>query len=84
MGEKGTGELRQCQIPDELNFKHQFQDGRMAPFVSLAQRFIDAVMEKSRENHPSFDDGYRAQLLLDLARQSDSERRWIDVPRIDN
>ena len=79
-GARGSTELKERVIPEEFQFEGEFTDGRIAPFVRLAQRFIDAVKENRTDVHPSFEDGFRAQILMDLARQAHEERRWVGVP----
>lgn len=57
----------------------QLEDGRIALFARLAGRFIDAVRSKNLNAQPSFQEGARAQLLIDLARRASRERRWIST-----
>jgi predicted dehydrogenase len=79
-GIRGSTKLQERVLPEELQFEGEFRDGRIAPFVKLAQRFIDAVKENRTDIHPSFEDGFRAQMLMDLARQAYEGRQWVDVP----
>lgn len=52
-------------------------DTRIAMFRSLAERFVNAVAEKKRDVEPSFEDGYRAQQLMEMLLISHRERRWV-------
>ncbi|MDA2918684.1 Gfo/Idh/MocA family oxidoreductase [Desulfobacterota bacterium AH_259_B03_O07] len=79
-GELSSTKLRKRVIPRELQFDREFADGRVAPFLKLAERFIDAIRENKTDVRPSFDDGLRAQILMDLALQAQEERKWLDVP----
>ena len=55
------------------------EDGRIAPFTQIAERFVNAVAQRTRDVSPSFHDGWRAQLVVDAAIQSSVERRWIPI-----
>ncbi len=57
-------------------------DGRIAMFRRLADRFITAIEKNQRDVEPSFFDGYRAQLLMDLIEMSHRERRWVKVEEV--
>ncbi|MGH6724920.1 MAG: Gfo/Idh/MocA family protein [Pseudolabrys sp.] len=54
-----------------------YPDGRIAPVSRLARKFFDAI-ENGGTVVPGFAEGYRAQRLMDAARRSHSEGRWID------
>ncbi len=81
-GVRGSGKLQKQAVPGEFESEREFQDGRIAPFVKLAQRFIDGVKEERTDVHPSFEEGFRAQKLMDLARQAHTERKWVNVPAL--
>jgi predicted dehydrogenase len=55
----------------------QYPDGRIAPVSRLAKRFFDAI-ENGGAVTPGFAEGYRAQRLMDAARRSHDQGRWID------
>lgn len=76
---KGSDRADDLSIPAEHEFAEEFPDGRIAPFARLAQRFIDAVAGGGVEVHPSFTDGFRAQVLVDAAAESQNTRRWVDI-----
>lgn len=76
----GTARRRKVDGPRAGQGEEVPSDGRLAPFASLAQRFVDAVRENRLDARPSFEDGLRAQLLLDLAMTAHREGRWVDVP----
>jgi predicted dehydrogenase len=81
-GVGGSAKLQERAIPGEFQSEGESADGRIAPFVKLAQRFIDAVKEDRTDVHPSFEDGFRAQRLMDLARRAHAERKWVNVPAL--
>ena len=62
-----------------LKLQYEFADGRIAPFIEMASRFVQAVRTRS-EVCPSFAEGAKAQMLMDLAWQSHREGKWVKVP----
>lgn len=81
-GTPGSPHAQEVPLPAEYQFEREFSDGRVAPFARVAQRFIDAIVKREVDARPSFDDGLRAQVLLDAAVEAHKARRWIDVPMI--
>ena len=61
--------------PDPLD---RSPDGRIAPVARLATSFLDAI-EHGWRCLPGFDEGYRAQVLIDAMRRSHLQGRWIDL-----
>jgi predicted dehydrogenase len=59
--------------PDDAHYP----DGRIAPVSRLAKRFFDAI-ESSGTAVPGFAEGYRVQRLMDAARRSHQQGRWVD------
>jgi predicted dehydrogenase len=57
----------------------KYPDGRIAPVSRLAKMFFDAI-ETGATASPGFAEGYRVQLLIDAARRSHQQGKWIDVP----
>jgi len=53
-------------------------DDRILPVARLVDRFVDWITTGT-VGEPSFEAGYRAQCLLDWARQSHATRQWIEV-----
>ena len=58
----------------------QFPDGRIAPVSRLAKQFFDAI-ESGGTPTPGFAEGYRVQRLMDAARRSHNQGKWIDFAR---
>lgn len=54
------------------------EDGRLAPFTSIAECFIQAIPQRLSPS-PSFDDGLRVQRVLDAARESNRLGRRVDI-----
>ncbi len=53
-------------------------DGRIEATSRLVRKFIDAALGGSPA-HPDFSDGYRVQYLIEAARRSNAEDRWMDT-----
>jgi predicted dehydrogenase len=54
------------------------EDGRLAPFASLAERFLGAVRAgDASASEPSLEDGARVQALTEAARRAAAEGGWI-------
>lgn len=54
------------------------RDGRLEPFMALAERFLGAVRAgDASASRPSLEDGARVQALADAARRANSEGSWI-------
>jgi predicted dehydrogenase len=66
------------KIPVQDAVDAEYPDGRIAPVSRLAKMFFDAI-ETGSPAAPGFTDGYRVQLLIDAARRSHQQGRWIDV-----
>jgi predicted dehydrogenase len=71
----------QGRIPRTTNTLDQRQAARRA-FIedhpSLVRAFIDAILHDT-EPFPTFEDGHRAQRVMDAIVQSARERRWVAV-----
>jgi predicted dehydrogenase len=53
-------------------------DGRIAATSRLARRFVDWALG-GPPARPDFADGYRVQHLIEIARRSNAEGRWMDA-----
>lgn len=62
------------------DLRTQAKDGRIAPFRSLAQRFIDAIRDRRRYIAPNLSDGIRVQCLMEAAYSSARHKRYIHLP----
>jgi predicted dehydrogenase len=68
------------RIPAQDPIDAKYPDGRIAPVSRLAKLFFDAI-ETGTTPSPGFAEGYRVQLLIDAARRSHQQGRWIDVAK---
>ena len=51
-------------------------------YVDLASELVSAIRE-DRPAVPSFDEGLRAQLVLDALVEAAAERRWVGIPSLE-
>ncbi len=63
------GTLQLEVIPERLRFARTYTDGRLAPFVGIAQRFVEAIAT-AQPMTPSLHEGLRSQQLIDAAQYS--------------
>jgi predicted dehydrogenase len=54
------------------------RDGRTEATSRLVRKFVDWALGGSPA-HPNFADGYRVQFLIEAARRSNAEGRWMDA-----
>lgn len=54
------------------------RDGRTEATSRLVRKFVDWALGGSSA-HPDFADGYRVQFLIEAARRSNAEDRWMDT-----
>ena len=73
--------LQEVPIPQRLDFPQVFADGRLAPFVRVVDRFVEAI-DRGKSLTPSLKEGIYSQLLMDLTHQSHNKKTWMDVPNI--
>ena len=73
--------LQEVPIPQRLDFPQVFTDGRLAPFVRVVDRFVEAI-DRGKSLTPSLKEGIYSQLLMDLTHQSHNKKTWVDVPNI--
>jgi predicted dehydrogenase len=66
------------KIPVQDPIDAKYPDGRIAPVSRLAKMFLDAI-ETGSAASPGFAEGYRVQVLIDAARRSHQQSKWIDV-----
>jgi predicted dehydrogenase len=66
------------RIAVEDPFDIKYADGRIAPLLRLASRFLDAI-EAEGPIYPGFAEGYRVQRLLDAAQRSHRHGSMIEI-----
>ncbi len=76
-----TGEpLAALEVPDRLAFPRTWDDGRIAPFVRIIDRWVQGI-DQGTSPAPSLQEGVYSQLLMDLAHQSNQQGTWVEVPQ---
>ncbi|WP_041765679.1 Gfo/Idh/MocA family protein [[Leptolyngbya] sp. PCC 7376] len=80
---KAGEELKEVAIADKYKFPKSFDDGRLAPFIRVVNHFAQCIDENNSAIAPTLKEGVYSQLLMDLTHQSNDERRWLDVPNLD-
>ncbi|MBD2461688.1 Gfo/Idh/MocA family oxidoreductase [Oscillatoria sp. FACHB-1407] len=71
--------LVEVEIPARLEFPKTYPDGRLAPFIRVVDRWIEAI-DRGESLAPSLQEGVYSQLLMDLTHQSNETGRWVEVP----
>lgn len=66
----------------EENEDH-FRPGRLTP-TNTTFRWIEAIKNNDRRLTPSFEDGWRTQLVIDAVLVSSAKRRWISISTSDD
>lgn len=75
--------LIELEIPKRLAFPQVFSDGRLAPFIRIINRLVEAI-DAGKSLSPSLREGVYSQLLMDLTHQSNETHSWVDVPDLDS
>jgi predicted dehydrogenase len=71
--------LTPLEIPERLEFPRTWEDGRIAPFLRIVDRWVQGI-DQGYSVEPSLAAGVYSQLLMDLTHQSDRSGAWVDVP----
>jgi predicted dehydrogenase len=72
--------LTEIEIPERLKFPRTFEDGRIAPFIRIVDRWVQGI-EQGNAIAPSLEEGVYSQILMDLAHQSNQSGNWTIVPK---
>src|SRR3989344_231051 len=59
-------------------FKENYSDGRLEAFIKIANQFIKAIKTKTPAS-PSFEEGLRAQVIMDAIKKSDKFQKWVEI-----
>ncbi|ERN41262.1 putative dehydrogenase [Rubidibacter lacunae KORDI 51-2] len=76
------GVLAEVDVPERLAFDRVYPDGRLAPFIRIADRWLDAI-QQGTTMVPSLREGVFSQLLMDATHQSSQSNAWVDIPELD-
>ncbi|QZZ20627.1 Gfo/Idh/MocA family oxidoreductase [Leptothermofonsia sichuanensis E412] len=68
--------LTEIDIPERLAFPRTFEDGRIAPFIRIVDRWVQGI-EQGKALAPSLQEGLYSQQLMDLTHQSNQIGAWI-------
>ncbi|MBD2255955.1 Gfo/Idh/MocA family oxidoreductase [Pseudanabaena sp. FACHB-2040] len=79
-GSQNGAPLAELPIPERLAFPKTYPDGRIAPFVRVVDHWVEGIA-RGRSTAPSIVEGVHSQLMMDLAYQSNTLSRWVDVPQ---
>jgi predicted dehydrogenase len=82
-GSQSGEPLAEIEIPQRLEFPKTYDDGRLAPFIRIVNRFIEAI-DRGESLSPSLREGFYSQLLMDLTHQSNETGTWVNVPPLDS
>ncbi len=75
---RGAGELKAMPVPP-LKLEPGVVDPHYGPFSLWAKKVVDAVRE-GNTLAPNFEDGLRSQEVIDAARLSAAQGRWVGLP----
>lgn len=74
--------LTELAIPERLAFPQLYEDGRLAPFVRVVDKWVESI-DQGQSLTPSLREGVYSQLLMDLTHQSSENRSWVEVPELE-
>jgi predicted dehydrogenase len=77
-GSQSGAPLTELEIPPRLEFPRTFEDGRIAPFVRIVDRWVQGI-DQGMPIAPSLQEGLESQRLMDLAHQSNQIGGWVQV-----
>jgi len=81
-GSQGGQALAEIKIPERLDFSQVYPDGRIAPFVRVVDKWVEAI-NAGNSLVPSLREGVYSQLLMDLTQESNATGTWVNVPELD-
>ncbi len=74
--------LSPLPTPAQLLLGQTYTDGRLAPFIGIVNRFVEAI-ESGQAAVPSLKEGVYSQLLMDLSHRSHRQNAWVEVPSLE-
>ena len=77
-GKLDRTEMEIVPIPSEYELPQTYADGRLAPVLAICDRWVKAI-QTGESMTPSLYEGVWSQLLMDLTRESHSQKKWLDV-----
>ena len=81
-GSQGGESLAEIKIPQRLEFPQVYPDGRIAPFIRVVDKWVEAI-DAGESLIPSLREGVYSQLLMDLTQESNATGTWVDIPNLE-
>ncbi len=78
-GKRSTREVRSLEIPERYQLAKESGHFLTAPFRVLLNSMVTAIEQDLPSPSPNFADGLAAQIVLDAARLSSIEGRWVEL-----
>jgi predicted dehydrogenase len=78
-GSQNGEDLAEIPIPERLEFPRVYPDGRIAPFVRVVDKWVEAI-DGGKSLVPSLREGVYSQLLMDLTHESNVTGSWVNIP----
>jgi predicted dehydrogenase len=77
----GSGAWRPVQVDQDHTAAGMRLSSWNRGFTAFSRAIIDALRtgKKTVKDAASFEDGYRAQLVLDAARESNNSKCWVTI-----
>ena len=77
-GSQAGAPLQELEIPERLAFPNVYDDGRIAPFIRIVDRWVQGI-DRGQAVAPSLQEGLYSQQLMDLAHQSHTTGAWMQL-----
>jgi predicted dehydrogenase len=81
-GSQGGESLTEIKIPQRLEFPRVYQDGRIAAFIRVVDKWVEAI-DAGESLIPSLREGVYSQLLMDLTQESNATGTWVNIPNLE-
>jgi predicted dehydrogenase len=81
-GSQAGEPLAEIKIPQRLEFPRVYPDGRIAAFIRVVDRWVEAILA-GESLIPSLREGVYSQLLMDLTQESNATGTWVDIPNFE-
>ena len=78
-GKRSTREVRPLEIPERYQLPKESGHFLRAPFRFLLNTMVTAIERDLPSPSPNFADGLAGQIVLDAARLSSDEGRWVEL-----
>ena len=78
-GKRGSRTTQNLEIPERYKLPPEPGHVLRPPFRALVTSMVTAIDQQTHAPHPDFDDGLMSQEILDAARLSSAEERWVNV-----